>query len=58
MAAVVLKKQTVSHMENDMERWLKQRESLRRKLDKFIKKRDKAVGDKEVNHITSVSLLI
>ncbi|XP_033100030.1 kinesin-like protein KIF21A isoform X2 [Anneissia japonica] len=53
---VVTRKQTVSHMESDMERFLRHRQKLDKKLDKYTTKRDDAVRDgkdpKEVQDLT------
>ena len=35
-------------MEKDMERWLKQRDSLRKKLDKFTRKKKNAIAENAV----------
>jgi len=42
-------------MEKDMERWLKQRESLRKKLDKFTKKKQNATSE---NAVCSLFLVV
>ncbi|XP_050706486.1 kinesin-like protein KIF21A isoform X1 [Eriocheir sinensis] len=39
---VAYNKQTVSSMERDMERWLKERESLSRQLERVMRKRERA----------------
>ncbi|KAG7172235.1 Kinesin-like protein KIF21A-like [Homarus americanus] len=39
---VAYNKQTVSSMERDMERWLKERESLSRQLERVVRKRERA----------------
>ncbi|KAK3103464.1 hypothetical protein FSP39_019440 [Pinctada imbricata] len=47
MNSVIVKKQTISHMEKDMDIWLKQREKLCKKLDKYCRKRDIAIRDRK-----------
>ncbi|XP_055997079.1 kinesin-like protein KIF21A isoform X13 [Ostrea edulis] len=42
---VITKKQTIINMEKDMDIWLKERESVCKKLDKFCKKRDVAIKE-------------
>ncbi|XP_071956481.1 kinesin-like protein KIF21A isoform X3 [Antedon mediterranea] len=53
---VVTRKQTVGHMESDMERFLRHRQKLDKKLEKYSKKRDDAVKEgkdaKEVKDLT------
>ncbi|XP_041367345.1 kinesin-like protein KIF21A isoform X2 [Gigantopelta aegis] len=47
ISAVITKRQTIAHMEKDMEIWLKQREKLGKKLEKYMKKRDSYVANKK-----------
>ncbi|XP_078333435.1 kinesin-like protein KIF21A isoform X4 [Crassostrea virginica] len=42
---VITKKQTIINMEKDMNIWLKERESVCKKLDKFCRKRDIAIKE-------------
>ncbi|XP_062570357.1 kinesin-like protein KIF21A isoform X3 [Saccostrea cucullata] len=42
---VITKKQTIINMEKDMDIWLKERESVCKKLDKFCRKRDVAIKE-------------
>lgn len=42
LTTVVTKKQTLSHMEKDMERWIHQRETLGKKMEKLVRKKEKA----------------
>ncbi|XP_046546034.1 kinesin-like protein KIF21A isoform X3 [Haliotis rubra] len=44
VGSVITKRQTISHMEKDMDVWLKQREKLSKKLEKFVKKRDSYIA--------------
>jgi hypothetical protein len=56
---VALNKQAVSQMENDMERWLKEREKLSHKLEKLSqKKRRLLLGKKKYLLMTNLSLII
>ncbi len=48
VSSIVVKRQTMSHMEKDMERWLRQRESLGKKLERFLKKKERALVDNNV----------
>ncbi|KAJ8299260.1 LOW QUALITY PROTEIN: hypothetical protein KUTeg_023320 [Tegillarca granosa] len=43
VSAVVTKKQTISHLEKDMDVWIKQREKLCKKKDKYIRRKENAV---------------
>jgi hypothetical protein len=44
---VALNKQAVSQMENDMERWLKEREKLSHKLEKLSQKKRRLLFGKK-----------
>jgi hypothetical protein len=55
---VALNKQAVSQMENDMERWLKEREKLSHKLEKLSQKKRRLLLGKKVSLITNLSLII
>ncbi|XP_071100198.1 kinesin-like protein KIF21A isoform X1 [Haliotis cracherodii] len=44
VGSVITRRQTISHMEKDMDVWLKQREKLSKKLEKFVKKRDSYIA--------------
>ncbi|XP_064602279.1 kinesin-like protein KIF21A isoform X2 [Liolophura sinensis] len=46
VASVITRRQTISHMEKDMENWMKHREKLGKKLEKLIIKRDGLESDK------------
>lgn len=43
---VALNRQAISQMENDMDRWLKEREKLSRKLDRMTVKRKRLAAEK------------
>jgi len=45
-------------MENDMERWLKEREKLSHKLEKLSQKKRRLLLGKKVSLITNLSLII
>jgi hypothetical protein len=45
---VALNKQAVSQMENDMERWLKEREKLSHKLEKLSQKKRRLLLGKKI----------
>jgi hypothetical protein len=46
---VALNKQAVSQMENDMERWLKEREKLSHKLEKLSQKKRRLLLGKKIS---------
>lgn len=56
---VITKKQTIINMEKDMDIWLKERESVCKKLDKFCRKRDVAIKEgKDDNEIGELNCVI
>jgi hypothetical protein len=55
---VALNKQAVSQMENDMDRWLKEREKLSHKLEKLSQKKRRLLLGKKISLITNLSLIL
>jgi hypothetical protein len=55
---VALNKQAVSQMENDMERWLKEREKLSHKLEKLSQKKRRLLLGKKNLLMTNLCFII
>jgi hypothetical protein len=55
---VALNKQAVSQMENDMERWLKEREKLSHKLEKLSQKKRRLLLGKKISFNGNLCFLI
>jgi hypothetical protein len=55
---VALNKQAVSQMENDMERWLKEREKLSHKLEKLSQKKRRLLLGKKNLLMTNLCYII